>query len=243
MGDFFELYDAVISTVPEERILRLSAGERWTLCETAAGMGLAMTTEGDSIEPMFPQGMDKLSTAEAAQAVKSWNFSEAGYGLAAINSVLNTTERLEKLGCYEPFTNYCTRGIDFSGKTVALIGHMNGPEEMRREAKKIYILERAPQEGDYPDSACDYILPQCDVVLITGSSLVNKTLPHLLELCKNACTILTGPSVPMCRELFDFGIDRIAGLVPENREQLREHVSTSSRGTPYYTGRPFLMIK
>ena len=243
MKDFFEIYDTIISSVKEEKIQGLYSGERWTLCESASGSGLAMTTEGESVAPMFPSGLEKLSTAEAAQAMKSWNLKEAGFGLAAANSVLNTAERLESLNCYEPFENYCTRGIDFHDKTVALIGHMNGPAYMRRDAKKVYILERDPKMGDYPDSACDFILPQCDVVLITGSSLVNKTLPHLLELCKNACTILTGPSVPMCPELLDLGFSRIAGLVPEKREDLRCHVVKSQNGTPYIFGRPFLFIK
>ena len=40
---------------------------------------------------------------------------------------------------------------------------------------------------------------------MTASPLVNKTLPHLLELSKDAYTILAGPSCPMCPQLLDFG--------------------------------------
>ena len=242
-SNFFELYDALLSCTPEEKVLSTGSGEFWGMSETAKSTGIAMTFPYDSMEKMFPDGMVGLSTREAAQAAKSWNFREAALGMAAMNSVFNTPERLEKLNCYEPFENYCTRGIDFNGKTVGLIGHMHGPEGMREAAKEVYIIERKPKPGDYPDSACDYLLPKCDIVLITGSTLVNKTLPHLLELCENAITILTGPTVPMCPALLDFGIDRIAGLVIDDRDKLRRRVNESIPGTPYFEGRPFLLMK
>ncbi len=213
------------------------------MIETSSGIGVAMTTAGDSIAPMYPDGFLGLELNEAAKAVKSWNMAEAGFGLAAANCFFNTPERMDELGCYEPFENYCTAGLDFCGKTVGMIGHMHGPESLRREAKAIHIIERAPQPGDYPDSACDYILPQCDIVLITGSSLVNKTLPHLLELCRDAYTIVTGPSVPMCPALLEHGIDRIAGMVVTVRDEMCRQVFENRPGSPYCHGRPFLIKK
>lgn len=155
----------------------------------------------------------------------------------------NTEERLSELHCSEPFENYCTRGIDFRGKTVGIVGHMHGTDEMRRDAEKIFILEREPRGGDYPDPACDYLLPQCDIVLITGSAITNKTLPHLLDLCRSAYTILVGPSVPMCPELFGFGIDRLSGLVITDRYGIRERVQSGAGGSPYSHGKSFLLVK
>ena len=138
---------------------------------------------------------------------------------------------------------YYTQGLDFKGKTVGLIGHLNGPPEMRRDAKTVYTLEKAPQEGDYPDSACDWLLPRCDIVIITGSSLINKTLPHLLDLCRGAYTILTGPSVPLCPALLEQGIDRIAGMVVTDPEGMKNSVLSGQRGSPYRYGKPFLLVK
>lgn len=242
-SNFFELYEAVIHGVGEEMVTYTQHDDFWALAESEHSSGLAMYCEPGGITPMFPGGIKGLSLREAAEAAKSWNLSEAACGMAAINAAYNTPRRLEKLGCYEPFENYCTRGLDFLGKTVGLIGHMHGPEDMRRDAKEVFILEREPKPGDYPDSACDCLLPRCDIVLITGSTLVNKTLPHLLELCRDAFTILTGPTVPMCPALLDFGIDRIAGMVVDDRETLRRRVETNSPGSPYFTGRPFLITK
>ena len=241
--DFFALYDALCAGVTSgETIGKTISGERWAFAETASSAGIAMFTAGSTIAPMYPT-LEGLSLAEAAQTVKSWNLEEASLGLSAANAFYNTPERIEMCGAGISMDVFYTDGIDLSGKTVALIGHMHGPKGMREQAKAVYVLEREPQEGDYPDSACDWILPQCDLVIITGSSLINKTLPHLLELSQNALTILTGPSVPLCPELLDFGLDRIAGMAVADRGAMRERVEKGLRGSPYGEGMPFLLKK
>lgn len=240
-NNFFVLYDALCAGVTsEDTIEKTISGERWAFAETASSAGIAMFTAGSTIAPMYPT-LEGLSLAEAAQTVKSWNLEEASLGLSAANAFYNAPERIEAFGAGVSMDVFYTDGINLRGKTVALVGHMHGPKGLREQAKAVYILERAPQPGDYPDSACDWILPQCDLVIITGSSLINKTLPHLLELSQNALTILTGPSVPLCPELLDFGLDRIAGMAVADRGAMRERVEKGLRGSPYGEGMPFLL--
>lgn len=244
MSDFFALYDCICENVrPDEQIINSIPGSVWALIETEKHSGTAMLTQGASRPAIFPEGFLGLGLREAAQAVKSWRYEEASLALASANAFYNTPERLSTLQSSEPFDNYCTRGIDFCGKTVGIVGHMHGTAEMRRDAKEIFILEREPREGDYPDPACDYLLPQCGVVLITGSSIINKTLPHLLELCPDAYTILVGPSVPMCPDLLDFGIDRLSGLVITERAGMHECCVSGVHGSPYGHGEAFLLMK
>ena len=241
---FFSLYDALIDGIDSRaRITATLCGEYWAMAETDEGAGVAMATAGDSVPPLFPDGLVDLPLKEAAKAAKSWHFTEAAFGLASANAFYNAPVRLDGLGCREPLGGYYTDGLDLYGKTIGFVGHMHGPKGLREQAKKVYIIEKEPQPGDYPDSACDYILPQCDIVIITGSSLVNKTLPHLLELSERAYTILTGPSVPMCPALLDFGIDRLAGLVLADIEGIRAHVADSVPGSPYRYGSPFLLSR
>ena len=92
-------------------------------------------------------------------------------------------------------------------------------------------------------SACDELLPRCGTVIITACTLVNKTLPHLLELCRDAYTILVGPSCPMCPELLEHGIDRLAGLVITDRAGMTAQINSARRATPYPMGKPFLLKK
>ena len=238
----FTLYEALAAGVSDaDAVTETACGKQWNMAAWAGGMGLAMNTPGDSIPAAHPEGIVGLPLREAAKCAASWNLTEAGYGLAAANSFYNTPARMDAMGTYLSFDIYATVGIDLRGMTVGIVGHMHGPKGLRDAAKAVYVIERTPQPGDYPDAACDLLLPQCDLVLITGSSLVNKTLPHLLTLCRNAVTILTGPSVPMCPALLDYGIDRLAGLVVTDPDEMRAHVRESRPGHPYYCGKSFLL--
>ena len=244
MGDFFGLYDSLISGIDSrETVIGTLMGQCWTAVETETAFGMAMTTPVDTAPRMLQEGCVGMNLSQLAAASKSWNLTEAGFGMAAIDAYYNTPERLTQLKAYEPFDRYCTDGVELRGKRIGIIGHLNMPASVREQAQKLWILERNPRPGDYPDSACDWVLPQCDVVIMTASTLVNKTLPHLLDLCKNAYTILAGPSCPMCPALLDYGIDRIAGLVITDRPGMREKIRCEIPGPPYPMGKPFLLTK
>lgn len=239
--DFFALYDTIIKRVnSDEPIVSASLGARWGIAHTGTHTGIAMNTPGNSIAPMFPRGISGLSLREAAEGIKSWNMTEATLALAAVNAYYNTYERVDALGVNT--SAHYTDSIDFSGKTVCFIGHMRGAEKVRERAKRVYIIERETKDGDYPDSACDFILPSCDIAVITGSSIINKTLPHLLELCENAYTVLAGPSVPLCVELLDYGIDMLSGLAVTDGEKMSAHAAEGRRGSPMYCGVSFTLF-
>jgi len=241
----WQLYDTLLADLPPQSTVQSIRSTRfWTMAELPGGaLGIAMTTGGDSRPPLFTDGLSSLTAAEGASAVKSWNLPEASGGMAVLNACYNTEARLKEFNCEVPYHQYCTHGLDLTGKTVGLIGHLKMPRDALTGAKQVYILERQPQPGDYPDSACEYLLPLCDVVLITGSALVNKTLPRLLQLSRNACTILTGPTVPLCPALLELGIDRLAGLVITDSAGLRRHLADARSGPPYPYGKTFLLTR
>lgn len=238
------LYEALIENVKSEApVLRTVGGGCWAMAEAEEGMGLGMMTPSDSLPALYPAGLAGLPLREAAKAAASWNLTEASYGLAAANAWYNTPAHMQALDCRLAGDQYPTVGLDLRGMTVGIVGHMNGPRGLRDAAKAVYVLEREPRPGDYPDAACDWLLPRCDLVLITGSSLINKTLPHLLDLCRDAVTILTGPSVPMCPALLDCGVDRLAGFVVTEREAMAAQVAHSVHGSPYVCGESFLLMR
>ena len=244
MRDFFELYDALIDGISSDAVVTDPLmGEYWTAVEAGAHFGMAMTTPVDTAPRMLSGDYVGKGLKELAQAAKSWNLTEAGFGMAAINAYYNTPQRLDALNAYEPFDKYCTDGVELHGKHIGVVGHLNMPRSVYEQAASVWILERSPRPGDYPDSACDWLIPQCDVVIMTASTLVNKTLPHLLDLAQNAYTILAGPSCPMCPALLDFGIDRIAGLVITDTEGMKDKIRREIPGPPYPMGKPFLLSK
>ena len=244
MKNFFELYDILLDGIDTAApVTGTQMGQCWTAVETAEHFGMAMTTPVDTAPRLLSGDYTGMPLRELAAACRSWNLTEAGYGMAAVNAFYNTPAHLAQLNAYEPFDNYCTDGLDLRGRHIGVVGHLNMPPSIREQAASVRILERSPRPGDYPDSACDWLIPQCDVVIMTASTLVNKTLPHLLELCKNAYTILAGPSCPQCPGLLELGIDRIAGLVITDPEGMKDKILREIPGPPYPLGKPFLLTR
>lgn len=97
------------------------------------------------------------------------------------------------------------------GQKVVVIGHYPGLE-LLWQGFPYQCLERQPQDGDLPDSAAEFLLPQADWVFISASSLANKTLPRLLELSRQAQVVLMGPSLPWLLDWQQFGVDYLAGV-------------------------------
>lgn len=221
-------YDTLLRELPDRelRVERIVRGVAWTAAVLSNGQaGVAMHTPGESRPRMFPTLLG-LPAGEAARAMLSWNLEEAGEGMAVANACFNTEARVEALGCR--YTGSSLEGIELAGKRLGFVGHLlhHGglTEELAARAKETFVLEREPKEGDYPDSACEYLLPDCDVAVITGSACVNKTMPRLLELAKNAQIILTGPTVPLCPALLGLGISRLNGSAITDRDGMLDKI-------------------
>ena len=225
--DYKAYYDILLGGIDSEAyVARVVRGVSWTAAVLSDGQaGVAMRTAGESV-PRLYETLEGLPAKEAARAVLSWNLEEAGEGMAVLNACWNSLERMEAAGCV--YTDSALEGIELKGKTLGFVGHMlhhgGTTEKLASAAKEIYIMEREPKPGDYPDPACEYLLPRCDAVLITGSASVNKTMPRLLELSQNAVTILTGPTVPLCPALLGLGIRRLNGSVIVDAEEMLRRI-------------------
>jgi len=74
------------------------------------------------------------------------------------------------------------------------------------------VLEKNPQEGDFLEAEADRLIPQADVVAITGTALTNHTMDHLLDLCDpKAYVVVLGDTSPLSPVLFDYGVDAVSG--------------------------------
>jgi uncharacterized protein (DUF4213/DUF364 family) len=218
----WEIYDALIDLIPEDQVLEdCLVGLNWILARSRAGLGLAMTPPERSGPMPLAGSIAGMSLRRLAQKVKSWNNLEAALGLAAINSFYNAPETLTE--SFDWPAGQLPGGNAFDlmrkraqGKKVTVVGHFPNLESMAAICD-LTILERRPLRGDLPDPACEYILPGQDYVFITATTLINKTLPRLLELSRGARVVLTGPSTPLTPLLFGYGVDMLAGLVVDDQ--------------------------
>ena len=134
--------------------------------------------------------------------------------------------------CWE---RHATRGIELRtgvdaydaaciqpGENVVVVGAF-APflKSLKRARQQFTVLEMdpatlKPDELPYfrPADQADAVLPSADVVLITGTTLVNDTLEHLLALCRpTARVVVVEPTVGLLPDAFlRRGVDVLGGI-------------------------------
>ena len=91
------------------------------------------------------------------------------------------------------------------------------------------VFEKRPLPGDLPADEADNLIPSADIVAITGSTFVNHTIDHLLELSRDAQLVMVlGPSTPLTPLLFDYGVDIIAGTIVVEPEVALRYIREGS---------------
>ena len=221
----WEVYDSLLSGMPTDEVVRSAqVAEVWTSVTADCGTGIAMTPQQKYQHTSFQGHIAGMNLAELARYSKSWNIFEATLGVAAFNAWYNHVDRLPNDpgllirnqrdgGGFRVFDDMVR------GKKVTMIGHIPGFREFS-DICDFSILERVPMDGDYPDPACEYILPEQDIVFITATTLANKTMERLLTLTKNCFTVIWGPSTPLTDRLLDAGADALMGTAVVAPEQL-----------------------
>ena len=147
-----------------------------------------------------------LSALELVQYARSDNVLEASIGMAAINSLIDIDEnRCVKENALDVLAR---KG---RGKNIAIVGRFPWTPKLRMIARTLWVIEQRPQEGELPSEATEEVLPQADVVGLTGTSFINHTVDRLLALSKNSFVVMVGPTTPLLPVLFDYGVDILAG--------------------------------
>lgn len=174
--------------------------------------GLAATLPRDALRQEGPLVKEpgfllEKSPEELASLSHSDRLLEAAIGVAAINSLLEVDlDSCVELNAAEVILE---KG---EGKGVAIVGHFPFLPRVRERAKTLWVVEKNPREGDFKEEDAERFIPRADVVAITGTSLTNHTLDHLLELCDpKAFVIMLGDTVPLSPVLFDYGVHALSG--------------------------------
>jgi uncharacterized protein (DUF4213/DUF364 family) len=147
------------------------------------------------------------SARNLVEKLRSVNPLEAAVGMAAFNALLEVDEdRCRDLNAKSIILE---KG---SGRRVAVVGHFPFVEHIRREARECSVLELMPQPGDEPAERAKDLIPRADVVVMSGTTLINHTFENLIELCRpDGFVLLVGASAPLTPVLFDYGVDAICG--------------------------------
>jgi uncharacterized protein (DUF4213/DUF364 family) len=212
--------DSLDRDAPVRQIL---VGAFWTavvLDTDPLRCGLASTLRAETGGPWPPvvragRLMEKRGR-ELAEMLRSDRILEASIGMAAANALLEVgDEALPEINAGEIIIE---RG---AGRNVAIVGHFPFADRVREAADQCWVLELHPGPGDLPAEQAAEVLPQADVVALTGTSLVNHTFEELVGLCRpDAFVLLLGPSTPLSPVMFEAGLDALSGTVVDDVEQV-----------------------
>ena len=207
-----KILDDLLSTLKQEVAVKDIRQGPFQTAVLTCGCGLASTPHDHSHHqddaPVKKAGaLIGKGALELAQMAYSPSLFEAAIGMATINSLLDVDEqRCLNLNASDLLAE---KGRD---KKVVLIGHFPFVPKLRQVVKELWVLEQHPQEGDFAESQAENLVPQADVVGITGTAFTNHTIEYLLGLCNaEAYVVILGSTAPLSTVLFDYRVDAISG--------------------------------
>lgn len=207
-----KLLNSLLETLPVDPIpvRKVIIGIHWTLVGSKyCGLGSSLVGEGPHGHSQVRDvgNLHRKSAQELAHWILSDNLLEASIGIAAINSLMEVDEsRMEQINAAEIIAR------ESKDKNLVVVGHFPFVERMKSIAKNCWVIEKRPYGDDFPEEAAQEFIPQADVIAITGTALINHTMENLLALCRPTARVMVlGPSTPLSRLLFDYGVSFISG--------------------------------
>jgi len=206
-----KILDELLASIPDDIPARsVLIGAHWTVvCSRHCGMATSLMSNHPHGHAQVRDAghLHEKSVRELAQLAYSDEMLEASVGFAAINSMLDVDESAAReMNASETLTRLGR------GKNVALVGHFPFIPQLRQNVGQLWVIEKNPAEDEYPAEAAADLIPQADVVALTGSALVNHTLDDLLALCRpGAHVMVLGPSTPLSPVLLKHGATIISG--------------------------------
>lgn len=226
-----DLLESVQARAAQATLRDVRIGAHWTCVTVSVGDsmagGLASTLAGgdhhhDGGPPVRDAGrlLDR-DVWSLATLARSASLLETGLGLATINALLEVDEgACLNVNALEVIAE---RG---AGRNIAVIGHFPFVPRLRKIAGAFWVLELNPRGGDLPADQAPEILPQADVVALTGTSLLNGTFEALMAHCRpDAFVVMLGATTPLSPLFFDVGVDAVAGSRVVDAEAVMRAVS------------------
>lgn len=170
---------------------------------------------GCSVFPYAQNMLGKPALDIAKWVLEGQEDAQRGIGMAVLTAASRSQNLLDIKESSSTF------GVDIlPTDAVGMIGYIQPiAQEFEKRAKELIIFDkglslRGGNKGnvrameDQPR-----LLPDCDIVILSGTTMINHTIDELLSLCGKAREIIMiGPSTPMFPEAFkDTNVTVLAG--------------------------------
>jgi len=219
-----------------QSIADLRIGQVYTAVQLDTGsVGLAYTFRDSRVHGSLGfEGVGSIlgrPVQEALGYLTSESLFERTVGLATANAVFNCAEAASGL----PGT-CCAEGdlLEVLSLTrddrVGMVGFFAPLAPVIRErAGELLIFEENLQraEGLLPAHRARELLPQCSVVIITATSIINNTFePLAADACSCRVKAVLGPSTPFAPLVFrEYGVTHLSGIIVVDQQEVLRVVS------------------
>ncbi|HID90829.1 TPA: hypothetical protein EYP44_02590 [Candidatus Bathyarchaeota archaeon] len=180
--------------------------------------GVAYNFSGEAgCQPVDEAGSISGKTADLALAMaEDRNLAKASVGIAVANALSSLV--FQRHGRYR-FVDVDVLDLIRRGDRIVMVGYfLPLIPRVRSKASALHVLERRPildrGVSVLPEEEADEVIPEADAVVITGSTIVNKTIDRLLGLCRGAReVVILGPTASLVPDaLFDRGVTAEMGI-------------------------------
>jgi uncharacterized protein (DUF4213/DUF364 family) len=96
--------------------------------------------------------------------------------------------------------------------------------KIRQRAGELLIFEERLQRAEdlIPANRAQELLPECSVVIITATSIINNTFESLAA-AASSCRVkaVLGPSTPFAPDIFqDYGVTHLSGIIAVDQQEI-----------------------
>ncbi|MBU1106626.1 MAG: DUF364 domain-containing protein [Candidatus Riflebacteria bacterium] len=227
MGIHQRLIECATPWAEGQQIKELRFGLGYSCVELSDGrMGVAWTPDQKTCSCTHLEAAGKI-TGQPAVEILNWlsnnNALERTAGLAVFNALNSRKERMFIEG--EAVSLLRLQAIDH----VVMIGYFAPVvPTIKASGCRFEVVELDPEKPDVisPDQGFKS-LAECDIAIITATSIINGTCDNLLEALKrNRGAVILGPSTPMCPEAFaGTRITQLSGSYVVNPDQVKTIIS------------------
>ena len=204
-----------------------------------AGLGVAFTFQEDwdhACKAYNDAPLKGRTASEALEFITSDQPLLSAIGLATANALANRPDP-------DLISGDVLEAVEIR-KTdrVAMIGYF-APlyKRLRESCGRLLVFERAPRSDPppdmYPAQKALELIPECQVALITATSLINRSLGDLLTAAQNCReVVLLGSSTPICALPFrNTPITCLSGVIVTDPQGMLQVVSEGG-GTRRFKG-------
>ena len=209
--------DTLLTDLPSGwRVSDVYVGANWVLsvvCQPDGTQQAGVASTPRQIAPESPFQIGHYAPNEKAEELvrllSSPNMISAAVGLATLNALNQPAE--DALTTFDAADWLSEKSTN---RAIAIFGRFPFIEdEIRPFARRVWVFEQDTQAGEFDLNDIDSILPEAEVVAITGSSIINHTIDYILpHIQPQTMVAVLGPSTPLSAKLFACGVHAMFGV-------------------------------